>query len=142
MIVSGQREAVAEWVAGRIRGMWELPLKDFEAIGVVRDRQLIAGVVYTDYREIASGEHDIRMCCAGEGPWLTKSTLRVFFEYPFHQIRCVRVTALSAKANRKSRDLATRLGFKEEGCVRHGLGTGKDMMVYGLLKHECRWIRK
>lgn len=118
------------------------PEKDFEAIGVVRDGRIIGGVVYTEYREVSVGEHDIRMHCAGMPGWLTKATLRAFFSYPFTQLKCVRVTGTVAKANKAARSLNERLGFRNEGCVRNGFGRGRDMIMYGMLRQECRWIEE
>lgn len=142
MILAGQRDLVAQWVAGKIRDMEKPPEKDFEAIGVVRDGRIIGGVVYTEYREVSAGEHDIRMHCAGMPGWLTKATLRAFFSYPFTQLKCVRVTGTVAKANKAARSLNERLGFRNEGCVRNGFGRGRDMIMYGMLRQECRWIEE
>lgn len=140
MILVGQRELVAAYLKSKIRDMGEPPTKDYEGIGVVKDDRIIGGVLYTDYREIAPGEHDIRMHCAGEPGWLTRASIRVFFEYPFIQLRCIRVTAIVSKANRRARDLDERLGFKLEGCVKDGFGTGRDGLVFGMTRRNCRWI--
>lgn len=140
VILSGHRERVAEWVASRIRDMGAPPLKDYEAIGVLKDGRLTGGVVYSEYREIAPGCHDMRMHCAGDPGWLTKTTLRAFFGYPFRQIGCIRVTATVARANRRALDMNRRLGFKIEGCIRDGYGPGRDGLLLGMLRRECRWI--
>jgi RimJ/RimL family protein N-acetyltransferase len=116
------------------------PQKDYEALGVTKDGVMIGGVLYTEYREIAPGEYDIRMTCAGEPGWLTKATIRIFFEYPFKQLNCIRVTSLVAKPNKKSRALSERLGFKLEGCIKDGFGTGRDGIVMGMTRKACRWI--
>ncbi len=116
------------------------PDKDYEAIGVLKDGELIGGVIYTNYHELAPGQHDIMMHCAGEPGWLTRSTLRTFFEYPFVQLRCIRITATVAKANKRARDLNQRLGFKIEGCIKDGYGLGKDGLLLGMRKADCKWI--
>jgi len=109
VILIGQRDVVAQWMCAKIRDMPSFNSLEFEAIGVIRDSQLIGGVLYAQYSGLPDGTNDIHMSCAGEGPWLTKATLRAFFEYPFRQLQCSRVTTLAAKANKKSRDLAERL---------------------------------
>ena len=145
MILAGQRELVAAWLVSRIRDMPTFNSKEFEALGVVRDDRLIGGVLYAHYSGLPDGTFDIHMSCAGEGSWLTKSTLRAFFEYPFGQLNCSRVTALAAKANCKARDLNERLGFCQEGMIRGAFGTfsGKrrDGVIFGLLRDDCRWIK-
>jgi len=140
VIDAGERVRVAAWVASRIRDMGTPPLRDYEAIGVVRDGQLIGGVIYTEYREIAPGCHDMRMHCAGDPGWLTRATLRAFFGYPFHQLGCIRVTATVARANRRALDMNRRLGFVIEGCIRDGYGPGRDGLLLGMLRRDCRWI--
>ncbi len=114
--------------------------KEFEALGVVKDGKLIGGVAYTGYAELPDGTHDMMMSCAGEPGWLTKLSLRVFFSYPFIQLNCSRVTTIAAKSNRKARDLNERLGFTHEGTVRGGFGHGRDGILYGMLREECRFI--
>lgn len=121
--------------------MGEPPERDYEALGVVRDGQIIGAVLYTEYREIAPGQHDIRMHCAGEPGWLTKKTLRVFFSYPFEDLRCIRVTATVAQGNKRALNMNKRLGFQIEGCIRDGYGAGKDGLLLGLRRADCKWIR-
>jgi RimJ/RimL family protein N-acetyltransferase len=141
MILAGQRELVAKFVSQKIRDMGTPPEKDYEAIGVIgKGGELIGGCIYVEYREVSPGEHDIRMHCAGEPGWLTKATLRVFFSYPFHSLKCVRVTATVAKANKRALDMNRRLGFKIEGCIKDGYGTGRDGLLLGMRKAECKWI--
>jgi RimJ/RimL family protein N-acetyltransferase len=142
MILAGQKDLVAKWVAARIHDMRQPPEKDYEAIGVVKDGRIIGGVIYTLYIELADGQHDIRFTASGEPGWLTKASLRAIFSYPFNQLQCIRVSALCAKANRRSRDLVERLGFVAEGNIRHAFGMGRDGILHGMLKQDCRWIKE
>ncbi len=138
MLLFGEDRLVANWVASRIQ---VTPFReDATAIGVVRGDHLIGGVVYTNFRRNTGG-NNIEMGCAGEGNWLTKGALRVFFAYPFEQLDCCRVTTLVAKKNKRARRFNDKLGFKLEGVVRRGFGHD-DACVYGMLIHECRWIGK
>lgn len=116
------------------------PSADYEAIGVIRAGVLIGGVIYSEYREIAPDVHDMRMHCAGDPGWLTRATLRAFFGYPFNQLGCIRVTATVARANRRALDMNRRLGFAIEGTIRDGYGPGRDGLLLGMLRRECRWI--
>lgn len=142
MILAGQKELVAKWVASRIRDMGQPPEKDYEAIGIVKDGKLIGGVIYTLYIELTDGQHDIRFTASGEPGWLTKASLRVIFGYPFNQLQCIRVSALCAKSNKRSRDLVERLGFVAEGNIRHAFGMGRDGILYGMIRQNCRWIKE
>jgi RimJ/RimL family protein N-acetyltransferase len=140
VILAGQSERVRDWICSQIRDIYAKPERDYEAIGVVRGSEIIGGVLYHNYHEIAPGQHDIMMSAAGHSGWLSKATLRIFFSYPFQALSCVRITTIAAKSNRKARSLNDRLGFKMEGVLRDGRGVGRDSVAYSMLKHECRWI--
>lgn len=142
VIISGRRDEVATWVASRIRDMGEFQADKFEAIGVAKSGRLIGGVIYSDYRELAPQQHDIRMHWAGEPGWLTKATLAEFFAYPFEQLHCIRTTGVVSKANKRIRDVGRRLGFREEGLLRHGFGFNRHAIILGMTKDDCKWIRK
>ena len=138
MIVLGQSEAVANWVAEQISGPERecMPRFWYEAIGFLnKDQELVGGVVYFDYRG-----NDIEAMAAGNGLWLTPLNLRAIFLYPFVQMNCRRMTAHAAKNNHKSRKFLTRLGFRLEGKRRQGMPDGTDRLTYGMLREECRWI--
>ena len=45
-----------------------------------------------------------------------------------------------ASDNYKSIRFCEHLGFVREGCIREGVGPGKDLLKYGLLKSECRFL--
>ncbi len=145
MIVSSQKELVARWVVSQVRDMPPFNSLDYAAIGVADAAgELIGGVVYTHYAPLPDGTFDIGMSIAGRPGWLTKATLRVFFGFPFDKLKCSRVHAIAAKSNRRSRDLAERLGFVQEGTIRGAFGTvngrRRDGIIYGLLRGDCRWI--
>ena len=107
------------------------------AIGIEQDSKLIAGVVYHAY----SGGNDIQMSVAADSKrWLSRDVLRALFAYPFVQVRCDRVTALTMKSNRSTRKFLLGIGFDEEGNIRRGFRTD-DCIVYGMLREECKWIR-
>jgi len=96
-----------------------------------------AVLVYNHY-----DKPDIWMHIAAEPGrmWCTPDFLQHIFEYPFVQLDCGRVTALVARPNVKLRKLLLHVGFKEEGVMRESLPTGDDLIAYGMLRRECRWI--
>ena len=81
------------------------------AIGVVKNGGLIGGAVYSSYRDAPHGG-SMEITIAGKPGWLTRHSIRVLLFYPFEDCGCSRVTCLVARGNRRSRDLAERLGFK------------------------------
>lgn len=128
----GADDIVAKWVSGKIDGC--TGFGPCTAIGVVRDDQLVGGVVYHEFRG-----HDVRVSIAidsaGFIPW------RFLFAYPFDQLGCVRLTSIIDKRNEKSRALCVRLGFKLEGVHPRGIDRTKTAISYGMLKEHCRWIK-
>lgn len=126
-------EEIAEWV--RLQLGMETGFGPSSAIGAVRDGKLIAGVVYFCYRH-----PNIEMAIAAISPkWATKTTLKAFFDYPFNELKCNRVTVLVDSDNKEVRRFDERLGFVREGTLREANPNG-DAEIYGMLKNECRWI--
>lgn len=129
--------AVGEWVARRIPHVgssreWGA----FRAIGIARGDQPIAGAVYNNSRGF-----DMEISFAADSPrWATRGMVRAILAYPFVQCGCTRLTAVTAKRNKRARRLVEGLGFKQEGCLRRGLDGRQDAILYGLQHEQCRWI--
>ena len=70
--------------------------------------------------------------------WLSDAILLEIFSYPFHQLGCQRITAITAKRSAGARAFLEDFGFKREGVARHGMGDD-DAMLYGLLRRE--WLK-
>ena len=134
MLVFGYDDAVARWVGG------QLSIDDFgpsRAIGVMRADVLVAGAVYHNY-------HPRHRCAeisfaSVTAKWATRDTIRALLRYPFVQLNCERLTAVSRADNEDARDFLKRLGFQQEGYHRKGWGD-EDAVSYGMLRGECRWI--
>jgi ribosomal-protein-serine acetyltransferase len=76
-----------------------------------------------------------------QGKGLITSSCRVLLAYAFTELKLHRVDILCAPENKKSRAIAERLGFKEEGIFREvqWLHTRfVDLMLYGMLESEWR----
>ena len=133
MLLLADKERVGAWAAERIPGVdtwgdW------YEAIGLEHDGKIVAAAVYTDH--IGAGiTMNVAIDCGGR--WMTKEALRAVFRYPFRQLGCRRVTALIASRNAASRRITEKLGFHQEGVMRAGL-EDDDLIVYGMLREECR----
>lgn len=106
----------------------------YVAIGYERFGQLVGGVVFTQF----SGRN-IVLACALEAP-LTRMFLRALFFYPFLQLGCARMTLLIDEDNAKSIRLVEHVGFILEGRMREAMPRG-DVLIYGLLRTECRWLK-
>ena len=111
------------------------------AVGICEGDTPIAGVVYTNSIVGPAGPQSVEMHIASISPrWANRKTLRLFFGFAFVNLNVSRVTAFTTKKNRPARSLLDRLGFVYEGKMREAYSTGDDAMIYGMLRHECRWL--
>lgn len=122
---------VAEGIGGDIAEYWP-----FTAMGFSSNGELVAGVVYNNYRK-----RDIQLSAYSMNErWLNKKNLQKIFEYPYNQLNCIRTTAVTGRKNKRTRKLLLGLGYRLEGVCRKGLDGKQDAMIYGMLRDECRWI--
>jgi len=81
-------------------------------------------------------------CAIAPGARLTKRFIFTAFQAPFDiwgKTRlCVRISA----GNIRSRRFAEHLGFRYEGTERGAGIDGENLLIYGMLKQECRFIRQ
>lgn len=73
------------------------------------------------------------------GKGLASEALREIIRHIFNNTEIYRIEALIRPANTRSRKLASRVGFQEEGTLRDYIlwdGKYQDMLMYSLLKKE------
>ena len=132
---------IGDWVAWRLSIVRDHrdfgPMTTMGVFDVAGDRPaLIAGAVFHRFRGF-----DIEITFAADTPrWATRGVIRAILDYPFNQVGCERVTTIVGRRNKRSRRLQKGLGFKEEGIVRRGYDGRQDAVIYGMLRHECRWL--
>lgn len=128
--------AVAEWARKRI-GM-AYTWRDFTTMSLWDDGTILAAVIYDGFVGI-----DVKMHIAsGRVNWLDRRFLYAAFAYPFNELKVSRVTGLISATNQKSRKFAESLGFVKEGECRRGSPDGSDLIIYGMLREECRFMEK
>jgi len=134
-------EGIAEHVLAATGGR-RADLRAFAALGAYRGERLLGGFLYTNYRPIAdTGLYSVDMHMAGEPGWLTRSTLRAFFAYPFLQLNCSRLVGSIRADNAAARRVAEGIGCKLDGVVRSGISSELDTCIYTMTRPECLWIR-
>ena len=82
---------------------------------------------------------DIEVHYGGERGFLRKSFLRACARYVFLQLGCDRITGRIPANRPQAITLGERLGFRHEGTLRRA-HQGTDILIYGMLKEECRWL--
>ena len=101
---------------------------------------MIGAVVWHQYQKLPHG-NVITLSFASSTPrWVSRRVLRAMFAYPFGELGCVRVQGAIRKSNRRSRDFARRIGCVLEGTLRRAHDGRESIMIYSLLKEECRWV--
>lgn len=109
---------------------------EHQVIGLECDGKPIAAVVFNLY---SGADIALHVAALPGKRWATRAYLRACFGYAFDQLKVRRVSAFVASAN-TARRFVEHLGFKREGLMRECLPDGDDIVVYGMLKRECRFL--
>lgn len=135
-VLANQDEMVAEWVAKRIPNFtFDGP---YSAIGLVNGQgHLLAGVIYERFTQI---DIHVHIAAVPGKRWISRHWLNEVFRYPFVQLGCARMTGLVPARNEAAQKFDEHLGFRLEGRLRKALPNGEDLLIYGMLKEECRWL--
>lgn len=109
-------------------------VENMKAIGLERDGELVAGVVYEGYNG-----HNVWMHVAIAGH-ITQASFRYVFHYPFVELGCRRVSGYVQASNAKVNRLCKHLGFKQEAILLGAAADGGDVIIYAMTKEECRHV--
>ena len=122
------------YVAGRLAVPASTNMK---GIGLERDGELIAGVLYEGFNH-----HNVWMHVAAQpgGRWMTKSYLRYCFEYPFNELGVDRISGYVEAHNDAARRFDEHLGFKQEAILSGAASNGGDVIVYVMRREDCRYL--
>lgn len=83
---------------------------------------------------------DIHVTFVSSTPrWAKRSVFKGILAYPFIQLGCSRITAITEATNQSTRTFLQRFGFQEEGHHPELFSSG-DGVSYGLLRRNCRWL--
>lgn len=133
MLIFGADRELKLWAGQR------LGIADFGptvTIGVARTGKIVAVALFNNYHV-----PNILITFVTSTPrWASKHAIRGILRYPFVQLECKRVTAITEVTNQPARAFLCRLGFKQEGHHPDWFSSG-DGVSYGLLaKDAARWI--
>lgn len=137
-ILSGRNVALATWISrqqGHTRLIWD----QFNTLYFLRGERPLVGWLYVGVSEQNIAVH----CAAHKGAfWCVPDVLSHVFGYPFLQLGTRRITAPIGAKNYAACSTAEKLGFKLEGRMREADRAGADVLIYGMLRRECRWIQQ
>ena len=133
MLLFNHDAVLTAWAGAR------LGIADFRpctTIGVAREGAILAAAIYNNYRP-----PNIEITFVTASPhWASKGAICAMLRYPFVQLGCKRLTAITAVQNAPARTFLLRLGFCEEGLHSDALPSGAAVS-YGLLAaNAARWI--
>lgn len=134
MIIYGDDQHVADWVAQRIPHLGSDDFGTCVALGVATETKLIAGVVYHDYQPAHS---TIQLSMAAVNPmWARRENLRELLAYPFQQIGVHKAWIATPLANDHGLRTFYKIGFKREAVLAHHFGRRKHAVIARMLKPD------
>lgn len=126
-----QNEFFPGWAAKQLK-IERSYFGECSTIAVWRGKELCAVAVYS----ACNGINCEFTLAASTFSWLRRPILKIMAAYPFQQLGCRRMTLLVKAQNARVQNLARRLHFVREGCLREFFPDGDDCHVYGLSRKE------
>lgn len=111
---------------------------DAKAIGHVRGEEF-AGVVVFD--TFSPNDCLVHLVSDGSRRWMTHDFATVAMAYPFHQCGFSRITCMISERNEASLRYTLKFGWSLEGYLRSAGSQGEGLLIFGMLRSECRWLR-
>lgn len=82
------------------------------------------------------------MHVAGTGNWVSRELLWMAFHYPFEQLKMNYIFGPVAADNDRAIRFNTHLGFEELRRFPSGWAEGIDLVVFGMARKDCRWLKR
>lgn len=124
-------EPVGSWVAAHTGGAYFA--EKSQAIGLVRDGKLVAGVIYENW----NGKSII--CHIAFLGRLSKEFLGLVYRYPFDTCGVEKIIAPIASDNGAALRLVQKMGFTEEARLTDA-APGGDVVFLTLTRKACRFL--
>lgn len=112
-----------------------LDMRHWLTVTAFNDHDAVVGVLTMEPRNW----FDWHMSCAiADQRLMSKRLLRTIFRTTF--TRAKRITALVEPGNERAIGQMRRLGFVYEGFIRCGLEGHRDVLMFGMLPEDCRFL--
>lgn len=134
IVVYGQDEIVGRW-AGHALGAHINP--PFVALGFHDGEQLRGAAIFNGWNH---ANIDITLYAPG---CFRRNTIAAVYDYAFTQIKATRITARTARNNKRMLRLLPRLGFTWEGVAKRYYGPARrqDAILFALFPEDAqKWM--
>lgn len=106
------------------------------SIGLERDGEVVAGIVYCDKTPTNVFLH----VAAKPGVnWVSRAFLKLVFGFPFDGLKVKRITALVPESNTRAVRFDRHLGFKDEARLDDIFPEGA-LLVMKMTRADCRYV--
>lgn len=130
-----RHDELVAWAEERIPGQHFRD--DAVAIGHERDGCIVGVVVYDTF---TPGSCCIGLASDGSKRWMTREFAMRAMAYPFVQCGFRRITAFVSERNEASLRFTRGTGWTQEGVLREAGPDREDMICFGMLRRECKWL--
>jgi RimJ/RimL family protein N-acetyltransferase len=135
ILVFDQKEAIGAWVAQQVGQTCDWG--SFYSLGIVRDGEIIAGVVFNNFNGANATCHIAISKFSRVMPAMIEHSCKYAFEF----CGLKRLTGMVPSNEPKILAFDKHLGFEEEFVMKDG-APGADMHVLVMWPDKCRWLRK
>lgn len=110
---------------------------DAKAIGIRNESGYMGVVVFDSFTTTGCWVHVVS---DGGKRWITREFIIKVFAYPFVQLRYPRINSFVSVDNAEAVKFNRDFGWTEEGRLREAGEHREDLLVFGMLRRECRWL--
>jgi RimJ/RimL family protein N-acetyltransferase len=113
-------------------------IQGMRGIGLERDGELIAGIIYEGWNYQSIWAH---IAAEPGSQWLNKEYLRFCCNYPYEICNVKFVLGYMDATNTHALRFAKHLGFEEETRIREAATEGGDILILKMRKENCRYAK-
>ncbi len=137
MRVSGEQRPefyrfASDWLEAKLK-----PAHDSRIITAVDHDGMPVGAAV--YRHITLCNLEMMIALPFGARGVSREFVHWMFHYPFMQLRLPHISTVADEANEASVRLTLHVGFEIEGRMRR-VFNGRDGIIFGMCRDECRWI--
>lgn len=110
---------------------------DAHAIGLTENGAYRGVVVFDSFTTTSCW---VSVASDGSKRFITREFIVRVFAYPFLQLGYPRINSLASVLNAPAVRFNEQFGWQREGVMRNAGAKGEDMIMFGMLREECRWL--